>query len=80
MMNDTIQQIILSTKYQRKNEKFPDHICAQSNVIMMRAGKVASAANSIKYDLNSEEFSEWYKTKIITIRFRYNISRKLLFW
>ena len=47
-MNDTIQQIIIAVKKQRK-EKFPDHICAQSNSIMCHAGSICENAHLMKY-------------------------------
>lgn len=53
-MNDTLQQVILELKRQKKAESFPDHICAQANRVMRHAGSICDNADIIKYSNDPE--------------------------
>jgi len=49
-INNTIQQVLLELKRQKKAESFPDHVCAQANRIMCSAGSICENAHLIKYE------------------------------
>lgn len=48
-MNETIQQIIIELKHQKKTETFPDHICAQANRIAGHASGIYVHSDAIKF-------------------------------
>ena len=65
-MNDTLQQVILELKRQKKAESFPDHICAQANRVMCSASSISENAHLIKYEKDGIENLPYLKDSLIS--------------